>query len=137
MRIVVDANIVIMALLGSRATYVILTSGNHLFYVPKKIIQEIKKHSLLVCEKLNISSEEFRDNLQAVLLFVRSITREECEPWLEKAKQALDARDSSDAEYLACALAVQADFIWTQDKDFSAQHLVLVKNTQQFLESQK
>ena len=43
MNIVLDANIIIAALLGSRGKLNILTSQNHTFYAPKKIIDEIKK----------------------------------------------------------------------------------------------
>lgn len=44
MNIVLDANIIITALLGSRGKLNILTSQNHTFYAPKKIIDEIKKY---------------------------------------------------------------------------------------------
>ncbi len=39
MRIVLDANIILVALMGSRATLTIITSQNHQFYVPRKIIE--------------------------------------------------------------------------------------------------
>jgi len=45
------------------------------------------------------------------------------------AYKAMAARDPTDADYVACALAVNADAIWTQDKDFSAQGFVPCKAT--------
>ena len=48
MRIVLDANILIAALLGSRGKLTILTSQNHEFFVPMKIIEEVRKYERLI-----------------------------------------------------------------------------------------
>ncbi len=48
---------------------------------------------------------------------------------LEKAQKVIGERDIKDADYIACALAKKADFIWTNDKDFSSQDLVATKTT--------
>jgi predicted nucleic acid-binding protein len=137
MRIVLDANIVIMALLGSRATITIITSQNHSLYVPTKIIDEINKHKILVCRKIDITKEEFKINLNSLFKFITLIQYVEYEPWIKKSKIALNERDNSDIDYLACALSINADFIWTLDKDFTEQKLIPIKSTAQFIEEQK
>ena len=137
MIIVVDANVVIAALMGSRGRIVILTSQNHSFYVPRKIIDEIRKYKDLICRRANQKPEEFETNLEALLLFVETIEYVEYEQHIEKAQKVIGLRDSKDADYIACALQVSADFIWTDDKDFTAQKLVKTKTTNQFIEDGK
>jgi len=137
MIIVVDACIFLLALFGSRGALTIITSQNHQFYVPAKIVKEVDKQKKEVCKKLQITSEEFTTNLEALLKFVHVLQFIEYEPWMQKAKEALQQRDVNDADYLACALSVNANFLWTQDKDFGIQQLVPTKTTAQFIEERK
>lgn len=136
MKIVLDANVIIAALLGSRATLVILTSQNHSFFVPQKILEEIKKHQSFICTYGQQSPEEFTANLDALLFFIDVVDFVVYEPFLQQAQATL-SRDVEDADYLACALAVHADFLWTNDKDFSTQDLVPIKTTEQFIDEGK
>lgn len=137
MNIVLDANIVISALMGSRANLTIITSHNHSFYTPSCIINEIKKYKVLICEKTGQTSEEFDESFDALLKFVKLLEYIEYEDFMDKARQAISHRDWKDADYLACALAVKADFIWTNDKDFVIQKLVAIKTTNEFIKSGK
>jgi len=70
-RIVVDANIIIAALFGSRATLVILTSQNYNFYAPEYILNEIKKHKKNICEEARKLPEEFDSEMYALLKFIK------------------------------------------------------------------
>lgn len=134
MRIVLDANILIAALLGSRGKIAILTSQNHEFYAPSYIIAEIQKYRQEICEKIGCSLEEFNKNFEALLVFVKVIDEQEYAPNIPRAIEVMKDRDCKDAHYIACALTVQANFIWTEDKDFSGQTLVAVKTTEKFIE---
>lgn len=137
MKIVLDANIFISALMGSRGKLTILTSQNHEFFAPSRIIDEIKKYKKDVCKKTGWSSEDFDAYFAALMFFVNTIEYPEYEKQLSAAQSTIGKRDSKDAVYLACALAINADFIWTEDKDFSAQNLVQVKTTDEFIEDAK
>lgn len=137
MRIILDANIIISALLGSRGKLTIITSQNHEFYCPSTIIDEIKKYKRDICEKLVSNPKEFEDNLNALLFFIKIIKYAEYETFISRARESIKERDIKDADYIACSLAIGADFIWTEDKDFSSQTIVSVKNTEDFLEDGK
>jgi predicted nucleic acid-binding protein len=136
MRIVVDANIIIGGLLGSRGKLAIITSQNHKIYAPEIIIKEIIKYKDKISEKMEWSDEEFDFYFDALLIFIKSIEKEEYIKYLEKAKNAI-IRDVKDSDYIACALHLKADFIWTEDKDFSEQSLVKVKTTNEFIDQRK
>ena len=138
MRIVLDANIIISGLMGSRGTIAILTSQNHSFYAPKKIIEEIRKYKKEICEFSNQNSEEFEINYDALFAFINVLDLVEYEPFMDKAKEIIGKRDIKDADYIACGLTVNADFIWSNDKDFQkVQDIILVKTTDQFIEEGK
>lgn len=137
MIIVVDANIIIAALLGSRGKLTILTSQNHTFYAPKKIIDEIRKYKTDICEKSGQTPEEFEQNFNALLTFITPITDIRYEFNMSKAREAISGRDVKDADYIACALAINAGFIWTDDKDFRAQNIVPIKSTADFIQAGK
>tara|TARA_Y100000034_G_scaffold130846_1_gene190318 strand:- start:3628 stop:4041 length:414 start_codon:yes stop_codon:yes gene_type:complete len=137
MNIVLDANIIIAALLGSRGKLIILTSQNYNFYAPKKIIEEIKRYEKEICNKIDCSIEEFNINFKALMFFINIIEQTKYKEHIDRAKIEMKERDVEDADYIACALAVNADFIWTEDKDFLDQNLVNVKTTEQFIKENK
>ncbi|MBI2135808.1 PIN domain-containing protein [Candidatus Woesearchaeota archaeon] len=137
MIIVIDANIIIAALLGSRGKIAILTSYNPRFYAPSFVIDEIKKYKQQICAKMNWTFEEFNIYLEALLVFITLIDYEDYERYLEKSLSAIKQRDVKDADYIACSLLISADFILTEDKDFSEQKLVGIKTTAQFIDENK
>ncbi len=137
MKIVPDANIIIAALLGSRARITILTSMNHEFFAPEIIIGEIRKYANEICSMLNIPMEDFDINLNSLLYFINVVPPVKYWRNISKARLAIQNRDVKDADYIACALEYDADFIWTEDKDFSEQNIVPTKTTEKFIEDSK
>lgn len=137
MKILLDANILIQALLGSRAAITILTSQNHAFYAPTIIVASIQKYKTLICERSGQSPKDFETTFDAIQQFITLVEEKTYQPFLKEAQKVFARRDISDAPYLACALAIKVDFIWTDDKDFSVQDIIPIKNTKQFIHDQK
>ncbi len=135
-KVVIDANILITALMGSWKTFEIIDSGECIFYSPSTIIKEVQKHLGHVCKKTQRRPDEMYGRFCSLLKCIEVIQNNAYYAFLEIAKEHM-ARDVSDAEYLACALAVKADFIWTNDKDFTSQKLVPCKTTDQFIKRTK
>ena len=86
---------------------------------------------------MNWQLQEFDIYFEALIFFVNILNYKEYEDYLEKSVNAIKRRDIKDADYIACALAINADFIWTEDKDFSEQKLAKIKNTTQFIEENR
>lgn len=137
MNIVVDANVIIAALMGSRATLTIITSQNYNFYAPSRIVQEVGKYKNFICEKSFQESEDFDINLRALLFFIKEVDYWGYIMFMETAKKAIEERDMKDMDYIACALAVNASFIWTNDKDFTDRAIIPTKTTKRFIEDNK
>ncbi len=133
MRVVVDANIVISALLGSKVTVGLMLSDDHELYSPKVIIAEISKHKEELCQKAGYSLKEFDSILNALLKFIKTVDYGFYEEFMDDAVKAIGERDIKDADYIACASSLGAEFIWTNDKDFRSQELIPVKTTKELM----
>ncbi|MBI2139776.1 hypothetical protein HYU14_02540 [Candidatus Woesearchaeota archaeon] len=137
MIVIVDANILISALVGSRRVLALLLSEKYSFYTPGKIAREVRKYRLEICRKAGYSEEIFEGYFNFLFLFVKLVDEFSYVACMQKAISILGMRDIKDADYLASALSLSAAFIWTDDKDFTAQHLVKVKTTAQFIAEHK
>ena len=136
-RIVVDANIIIAALFGSRATLIILTAQNYSFYAPQYIIKEIRKHKEAICKEARKMPEDFANENNPLLKYVTIVNESDYVHYMNKAEEIMKQRDIKDATYIATALRINANFIWTNDKDFREQKIVKTKNTNEFIEDNK
>lgn len=105
--------------------------------MPIIIIAEIIKYKEHICDEMEITPDEFDRNLEALLIFIEVVDYAAYEDYITKAEHAIKRRDIKDVEYIACALAVNADFIWSDDKDFTSQNLLNVKTTEQFIKERK
>ena len=131
--VVIDANVVISALLGSKAVLSLIPASTHSLYAPDKIIEEVAKYEHVVCEKTESTKQKFEKDMNDVLEFVTLLPYADYAQWMPKAHAAIGWRHPPDVHYLACALTINADFIWTNDKDFTSQKLVPVKTTKRVI----
>ena len=131
--VVIDANILISTLIGSRSTIALITSPEYHFYAPRRIVDEILKNREVICNKAFKTHVECEMEMWALLRFVNLLEYSDYSKYVSEASNAIASRDVSDVDFLACALAIKAEFIWTEDKDFTAQKLVSVKSTAQFM----
>ena len=129
MKCVVDANIIISALLGSKKTIEVITSERYKLYAPLRITEEVRKYKDYICEKSSISNQEFEDVWQSLSIFIKTVNVQEYKLELKKAEEIINERDINDIDYVACALVIGADFIWTNDKDFLTQKKIPIKTT--------
>lgn len=109
MRVIVDTNILISAVLKGRK--------------PREVIQLISDHPEIEWIVSQTILEEYREVLKR-----RKLTDEVRQEWLDKIEtipQLLEVkvtvdfqRDPKDAKFIALAMASNADFLITGDKDF-------------------
>ncbi len=115
--LVVDANILVRAVLGRRVRDVIEGSSNVSFFVPETALAEAEEHVAILAVKRGGDPE-------IALAFLRSLGRLveliECEVYGQfevEARERLDQRDPDDWPILASALALGCP-IRTEDTDF-------------------
>jgi predicted nucleic acid-binding protein len=129
MIIVIDSNIVFAALLKDSITRRILVNPLLRFYAPDAMLTEIHKHKNMLVSKSGLSGSDFELLLQLITEKIEVIGKESYKTYLKDAKKLLGDEHLGDVPFLALAMAVENDGIWSEDKDFEKQNLVKVWKT--------
>ena len=121
MRIVIDSNRFIAALIKDGLARTIISSRNIAFYSPEYVLEEVEKYLPYIINKSKMSKENvellfalFSENIETVSDY--DIKRK-----MPEAKEIMKNIDINDAPILACALAIRNQGIWTEDKHFEKQ----------------
>lgn len=124
MRLVVDANVLISALLRDGTTrHQLFTTEAHLF-APRFLQDEIHRHRDMILKRSELDDDALDELIATILDQIIWVPDDAIEPYLDPAAKALADVDPKDVPYLACALAVEADGIWSRDRDFDGQGMV-------------
>ena len=124
MRIVIDANRAIAALIKDSTTRQILFDWNFEFVAPDHILIEIRKHEGSITKSTVISKDEFEILLALIFEHITIIPETEYKEFLELIKDEI--KDTKDLQYYAACLASNAHGIWTHDPDFLEQHKIKI-----------
>jgi predicted nucleic acid-binding protein len=134
MRIVIDTNRVIAALLKSSVSREIILSDKFDFFSPDIILSEIRKHRKYLIDKSNLDPEGFEVILFTLLERISLVPFEDFKHEFLNAVCIMNDIDVTDSAFIAAALGLKAEGIWTEDKDFSKQNVVKVFSTQALIE---
>ena len=117
-RIVLDANIVIRAVLGTRVPALIAEYGERVsFCVPTHVVTEAARSLSVIAQKRGADPEPFLAALDAFCEVAEFVPPEVTGPLEQTAKARIGSRDASDWPVVAAALALDCP-IWTEDQDF-------------------
>lgn len=122
MKIVIDSNRVIAALVKQGTTRQILFHKSFTFFAPEFILTEIKKYSDEIRKKANIKKEEFDELLSLIFRGIIIIPQQEYRTFTKGIK----ITDPNDIPYLACCMSIKADGIWTHDPHFLQQNKIKI-----------
>ena len=129
MNIVIDTNILISALIKNSIVRKIIFESGWTFYYPLVSLEEIEKYRFLILEKSGLSTDDYKQLfgiLQKYLSFVNVFTYES---YLVQAQDCIKHIDEKDVVFVALALSLKNDGIWTEDRDFERQDRVKVWKT--------
>ncbi len=129
MKLVVDTNRIIAALVKDSYSRRILSSDLFDFHAVALSRKEIGKYEEELLQKTHLSADQFSDLLDALLGRVVFIDDARIQPFMPQARDVMDSVDPNDTPFLAAALAIDADGIWTHDPHFDHQMLVKVIRT--------
>ncbi len=129
---VVDANIVIAALLKDSKTRQIIVSGKFELASPDYLLEELEKNKNYITKKAKISIEEFQIVTTLLLRHIKIIPHEEYKDKLVQAKKDI-SNDVNDVAYVACYLSFNCEGIWTNDFDFENKEGIKTFNTAHLL----
>ena len=116
--LVLDANILMRAVLGKHARALLAKYGERIeFVAPDVAFDEARRHLPQVIESRKLQEELFMAFFDSLANVVRTVEFEVYSGFEAIARERLARRDEDDWPILAAALALRCP-IWTEDTDF-------------------
>jgi predicted nucleic acid-binding protein len=116
--LVVDANILIRAVLGQRVRRLILANCDTVaFYVADANYEEAAKYLAQLAPVRGISDRIWRDALDTVMTAIQFVALEELRHVEVEATARISGRDVRDWPAVAAAMLFECP-VWTEDADF-------------------
>ncbi len=132
--LVVDTNRIIAALVKDGFSRMLLVSSPVTFFTIGFSKQEIMNHKEELMKRTDLDESAFDALLGTLYNKINLVADETIQPHLEEAKQIMQAIDPDDVQFIAAALAIPCDGIWSDDKHFQKQHRVKVWTTEALLQ---
>lgn len=116
--IVLDANILVRAVLGQRVRSLLIEHAEHIkFFTPDVAYEDAKKYLPGLLEKRGVSAEMVVQVLDQLQSIIQVIDSEIYGAMKTEALLRIASRDADDWPVLACAMALNCP-VWTEDADF-------------------
>ena len=129
MLLVVDTNIIVSSLIKGSVTREILLNADIIFVVPEWVHTEIKKHQEYIARKAGLNQDELIQFIEEVFQVVQTIPFSKYKSHIDEGVNIIGDVDKDDAPFIALVMALGADGIWTNDKDFEKQDEVKIWKT--------
>jgi len=133
MRLVVDTNRIIAALVRDSASRKILLSEEFDFLTVGISRPEIEEHKQELLEKTKLTGKQLDTMLALLFSRILIVNDVVIEKMMREAKKTMDMIDPNDTPFIALALAVENDGIWSDDKHFQQQGRIRVWKTNDLL----
>jgi len=133
MRLVIDTNIIFSALIKDSITRRILLTSEFDFYIPEYVFIEIHKHSEEIMEKSGYDQDDLDTMLDTLISDINVIPTEEFKKYIPLAFKIMKNIDEDDTSFLALALMINGDGIWTNDPHFDKQDKIKVWKTKDII----
>ena len=133
MRLVVDTSILISSLIRRSVTREILLLPFMKFYIPEYALEELEAHKPKLSKLSGLSIDEIDILLNSLLDNISIVPAQTIEPYLKEARRIIGSIDPGDVPFVALALAVENDGIWSNDKHFKAIKQIKVWKTSDLL----
>ncbi|NMC05830.1 MAG: hypothetical protein GYA24_11490 [Candidatus Lokiarchaeota archaeon] len=134
MKLVVDTNRIIAALLKDSANRKVLFSVKFDFFTPQETLSEIRKYKDYIIKKAKIGEDDFDKLFDQIVLKIHIVDLETMRPKLEEAESVMKSIDIKDKWFLAVGMALELDGIWTEDNHFFRQQVLKPFTTKALLD---
>ncbi|CDK40283.1 Gll2982 protein [Halorubrum sp. DM2] len=128
MKLVVDANVVISALIADSKTRELIVTLEPDLLTPAFVRDEIGNYRGLIVEKSGMEPDRVAQFVDLLFRYIDIVPADDFYPAIDRADDAIGDTDPDDVLYLACAIAAGAA-IWSDDTDFEEQNLVETYST--------
>ena len=133
MKLIDDTNRIIAALIKDSTSRKILLSDEFEFLTVAVIKKEIEKYKQDILQRAKITEEEFRKIYSKLFSKIFIVEDTVIGSKFDEAKKIMDKIDPKDTPFLALALAVENDGIWSDDTHFEKQTKIKVWKTKDMI----
>ena len=137
MKLIVDTNMLISALIKDGAVRRILLSQDFEFYTTEQFLAEINKYIPLIAKKAKMSLENTYLMFFFLLSYFKIIHISNYIENFDEAYEIMKDIDEDDVPFIALALAIPNDGIWTEDKHFQKQEVIKIWTTKDLIRTLK
>ena len=134
MKLVIDANVVISALVADSKTRELIVTLKPDLLTPDFVHDEIENYEELIAEKSGMEPNRVTQFMDLLFQYIEVVPADDFYPAIERADEAIGDTDPDDVLYLACAIASTAA-IWSDDSDFDEQDAVETYSTSDVIDS--
>jgi len=131
---IVDTNRIMAGLIRDSISREILLNPNFEFYTPDFLLTEIKNHKDLIMKKGDLSERKFNTIYELLIDRINVLPKSDIMDHIDDAKQIIGDIDRDDVTFIALALAIPNNGIWTEDKHFKKQSKIKIWNTKEILD---
>ncbi len=111
----------------------ILLSPNFTFYIPDFYNIELEKYKSTILEKFGGSAKDLDELIKIIHEKIIVVVEEEYFDEMKRAEKIIGKIDPKDIPFIALALSIENDGIWTRDKHFSKQTSVRIYSTKELI----
>ncbi|MBI2541818.1 PIN domain-containing protein [Candidatus Woesearchaeota archaeon] len=129
MKIILDVNVILSALIRDSTTRKIILNSEFDFYFPEPSLHKIRKYKSYILEKSGLSEEGYNKIMEILFKYIQLVPTEEIEKNWNEAKKTMEHIDPEDVVFIATALSISDSVIWSDDSHFEKQNKVKVLKT--------
>ena len=129
MKLIIDTNILISSLLKDSRIRKILLNESLSFYLPEIVLSEVNKYLPYIIQKSELSEEKIKKLLNTLLENLILVPIDEYEKNMDEGMKIIGSIDEKDTQFIALALSIENNGIWSNDKHFEKQKKIKVFKT--------
>ena len=134
MRLVVDANIIFSSIIKDSTTRKLILFEDLRLFTPEYFYIELEKHIDLVQEKSKLNRNTIEMLIDVIMSNIDIVPLDEYVKFVPEAYNVMKDIDEYDTAFLALAMSLKVDGIWSNDPDLSKQTKVKTYTTKELIE---
>jgi predicted nucleic acid-binding protein len=131
---IVDTNRIIAGLIRDSTSREILLNPNFEFYTPDYLLTEIKNHKDLIMKKGGFTERKFKTIYELLIDRINVSPKSEIMNHFDEANKIIGNIDPDDVTFIALALSIPNNGIWTEDNHFKKQKKIKIWSTKEIFE---
>ena len=124
---IVDSNIIFAGILRDSAVRELLITSPFVLYAPEVLIFEIRKYKSEIIRRSELSEKDFETLFKLLTERIILVPKEGYASKIKESSEIIGHIDAGDVPFLALALSIPNDGIWTENvKHFGKQNKIKV-----------